>query len=197
MRFLLALAILPLAACVEQDMQAVPQQSLPGLSKLNETAGAAMPAQSADQLAMNAFAKSLLNSIQTRSITEQVEYCGYILLAPNGGFTATTPNRGNYDSCENYYDGDAEIVASYHTHGSFGADYDNEVPSTTDMEGDLSMGVDGYVSTPGGRFWLIDHETRTANLLCGRGCLIEDRGYVVTDDHTIRTQYSLSTLRQR
>jgi len=197
MRVLLALAILPLAACVEQGVQS--GQSGPGLSKLNETVApvTATPAQSADQAAMNAFAKSLLNSIQTRSIAEQVEYCGYILRAPDGGFTATPPNRGNFDSCENDYSGLNQILASYHTHGSYGREYDNEVPSTVDMEGDLGMGVDGYISTPGGRFWLIDHESRSANMLCGRSCMIDDPGYVVTDDSTIRTQYSLGTLRQR
>jgi hypothetical protein len=122
---------------------------------------------------VDAFATSLLNSLQPRSITASVEYCGYIYETANGGLAATSIIRGAEDFCDLPETTDA-TVASFHTHGGFSDAYDNEVPSVEDMAGDLDAGIDGYISTPAGRVWLIDHENEIALQLCNALCVIAD-----------------------
>ena len=56
-----------------------------------------------------------------------------------------------------------EVVATFHTHGSYSPEFENELPSLSDVLGDFSQRIDGYVATPAGRVWLNDFE----NL---RGC---------------------------
>ncbi len=192
------LAILPvllLAACVAP---APTIQKLPSTEQDREPANSfSVDSARVNQPELNAFARATLAAIQTQSIRDRVEYCGFIVMESDGSLRATGPHRGNFDSCENDFSGLSDIVASYHTHGAFGYNYDNEVPSTVDMEGDLMMGVDGFISTPGGRFWWIDHETRLAQLVCGPNCLVADPGYQITDDWTIRQRYDLAGLRAR
>ena len=100
------------------------------------------------------FAKATLNRLQTVSFANNREYCGYILCAPDGTLAATPASKGKVSSCrgteapEEYL-----VVASYHTHGAFEYDTPAEFPSVGDVEADEAEGVDGYISTPGGRFW--------------------------------------------
>ena len=68
----------------------------------------------------------------------------------DGTLAATPATRGTAASCAMNCPSRGAI-ASYHTHGSFSARYDNEVPSTSDLQSDFDFNVDGYVSTPGGR----------------------------------------------
>jgi hypothetical protein len=39
------------------------------------------------------------------------------------------------------------------------------------MLGDMEEGVNGYVATPGGRFWYIDGDRGVATQICGPGAL--------------------------
>ena len=43
-------------------------------------------------------------------------------------------------------------TATYHTHAAFDTRFDNENFSPTDLEGDRSLNLDGYLGTPGGQF---------------------------------------------
>jgi len=144
------------------------------------------------------FARDFLNTIQAASIRDRAEYCGYIFLNAAGQLDATLPRRGTFASCEMPAPQPRRgIIASYHTHGAFDRGYDNEVPSTLDLQSDFQFGMDGYVSTPGGRVWLVDVQTRSTRQICGRGCVISDPNYRDTGDANIRTSYSLPALRQR
>lgn len=145
---------------------------------------------------VDAFAKSVLGSLQEQSIAETREYCGFIIQTQDGGLATTPISRGTEASCESR-PGFAPVVASFHTHGSYAPRYDNEVPSVNDVMNDFEGQTDGYVSTPGGRLWLIDFESRTIRQLCGVGCLPADPNEDPTTAAPVPQSFTLDTLRKR
>ena len=144
---------------------------------------------------VDAFARSFLDSIQAQSIRESREFCGYFIDV-GGKIEATPPRRGTEASC-NYGPIPATTVASYHTHGSYGAEYDNEVPSGFDLISARDVAFDDYVSTPGGRLWRVDGATGNATQLCGLECLTSDPGFVPRDEDSVLASYTIATLRER
>ncbi len=144
-----------------------------------------------------AFIKAQLNAIQPRSIAEDREYCGYLGQLPNGDFTISGPKRGAPAGCTpDNPPATMRIIASYHTHAAYAPSYDSEVPSATDLEGDIQEGINGYVSTPGGRLWFTDGAARSTVQLCGIGCLVADPRFR-PEPTPVQQSYSLATLRQR
>lgn len=130
------------------------------------------------------FAVAFLDTIQARSFAERREFCGYFVLDAAGQIRATPPVRGNLASCTQ--PGPApNAFASYHTHGVYDAAYDNEVPSPEDMIGDFAFGIDGYISTPGGRVWRADVSRQVAVQVCGLGCVLVDTGFVPRNEASI------------
>ena len=118
---------------------------------------------------------AFLAMLQDVSIRHNREYCGYFLRGPRGGLLATPPVRGRAEECLADEPGpDAEIAASYHTHGGYERDIDSEVPSIDDVFGDRQERLDGYISTPGGRVWFHDWETGALWQLCGLACVPAD-----------------------
>ena len=134
----------------------------------------ALPAHAQDAKVAS-IAKSTLSDLQERSFDADREYCGMIGRNVEGQLVVSRPRRGRVASCRprDLPDG-YEVVASYHTHGSYDPAYDNEVPSSNDVYSDMDEGVNGYISTPGGRFWFVDGQTGEARQLCGLGCLPQD-----------------------
>ncbi|WP_198007044.1 DUF4329 domain-containing protein [Roseobacter sp. CCS2] len=122
---------------------------------------------------IDVFATSLLNGLQPVSIAESREYCGYIFETETGGLAATAPSSGREDFCD-LPPPDDNVVASYHTHGSYSDVYDNEVPSLDDVKGDFDAEIDGYISTPAGRVWLVDFDAQIARQLCNEMCVTSD-----------------------
>lgn len=144
---------------------------------------------------MDAFARSFLDSIQAQSIAESREFCGYFVNV-GGTIQATPPRRGTEASC-NYGPIPATTIASYHTHGSYGEEYDNEVPSGFDLISARDVAFDDYVSTPGGRLWRVDGATGSATQLCGLGCLTSDPNFVPRNEESVAEFYTIQTLRNR
>ena len=146
--------------------------------------------------ATTALARQTLAALQTPSIRENREYCGYIGLDANNVLRATEANRGDSSSCGiEAPPADWVIVASYHTHAGYDEFAFSEVPSSTDIEGDRDEGINGYVSTPGGRFWFVEGATATARLLCGAGCLKQDPLY--QPGLPVANNYTLGQIRTR
>ena len=145
---------------------------------------------------IDAFAKSILDGLQPTSIDESREYCGYIYQTSDGGLAATPVTQGGEDYCD-LPDPDENTLASFHTHGGFSDKYDNEVPSIDDVEGDFNAGLDGYVSTPGGRVWLIDNEAQIARQLCRALCITSDPENDPADAGFIPQTFTLPQLRAR
>jgi hypothetical protein len=142
-----------------------------------------------------AFAKEILAAIQVRSILEDREYCGYIARGPDGRLTATKPRRGKYNSCDLGSPPPFQrIIASYHTHASYDAGSINEIPSLQDLMSDIAARTDGYISTPGGRFWFSDHRAREVRLLCGPGCLPQDPVFRPGKADKVRHHYTEADL---
>lgn len=142
-----------------------------------------------------ALAREVLSAIQPKSIAENLEYCGVIGLNQAGKLVASQPVQGEEGSCEFYTPSNIVVeTASYHTHGGFSADYVNEVPSIEDIEGDMADGVDGYIATPGGRFWYNDTEAEEIYQICGLGCLPSDPLFIPGSDGAIYESYSYSEL---
>lgn len=147
-----------------------------------------------------AAAKQILSDLQERSIRNNREYCGVLLRRADGSLFSSKAFRGTKARCRvRRIPRGAEIVASYHTHGSYLPGFDNEVPSLLDLRVEMEWGIDGYVSTPGGRFWHVDGRRGQVNLICGRKCVPSDPNY--RDDSgvygKIRTSYTLRALRER
>ncbi|GAA4314364.1 hypothetical protein GCM10023143_25180 [Compostibacter hankyongensis] len=70
----------------------------------------------------------------------------YTYLKPNEGTEASSKPKGLGLSNE----GDAEVIARAHTHGSYDPKYDNNVFSPADIDNAKYQGVDSYVATPNG-----------------------------------------------
>jgi len=152
-------------------------------------------AQSAQE---RALAKATLMALQTDSIRAGREFCGLILKSPNGGLVAGRASKGTWARCTSHWsDGDPEPTAGYHTHGKYLKNYDNEVPSLLDLYSAIEIELSGYVSTPGGRFWYIDHERGEVRLICGPKCLPWDPRHVEDPDDLIADRYTYEALKVR
>ncbi len=121
------------------------------------------------------FAKATLEALQEISIAEKREYCGYIGYTITNQLKATKATPGDLTSClAEEPPASLDVIASYHTHANYDPDQDSEVPSAEDVLGDQEEGIDGYVSTPGGRLWFINGERAIATQVCSIGCLTAD-----------------------
>lgn len=167
---------------------------LPAAALLIASAATAQPRFEAN------FAKQTLDALQRISIAEKREYCGYIGYNQNDELVATDAVAGDLTSClADEPPEDLDIFASYHTHANYDPEQDSEVPSYDDVLGDQEEGIDGYVSTPGGRLWFVDGERAMASQVCGVGCLTADPRFVrETDpDWTIPPTITLQELYDR
>ncbi len=145
------------------------------------------------------FAREQLAALQQRSFAEDTEYCGIIFEDSDGDLGVTRILGGERASCDIAFFDEPGMapLASFHTHGAFGEEFDSEVPSSLDLEGDIASGMDGYVSTPGGRFWRIDAQAGKAIKVCGPGCLPSDPAYRPCPAAQPEREYSVSSLRAR
>lgn len=144
-----------------------------------------------------AIVKQRLAPLQLLSFATRFEYCGYLGETPDGSLTFTQIQRGGHDGCTPVRHGhDMTLVASLHTHGAYGATVPAEFPTILDMDSDRAEGVNGYISTPGGRLWYIDGRARVAMQLCGLGCLPQDPEFRAGDDGQIADRYSRQELEQ-
>lgn len=151
------------------------------------------------QSEVQAFAREQLEALQEPSFAGDLELCGIIFETADGELGVSRPREGDQASCDlNYFDEPGMVpVASFHTHGKHSEQYDGEVPSLVDISSDIESGMDGYVSTPGGRLWHIDHKARRARQVCGPGCLTQDPAYVPCPGDAIAENYSMEELDRR
>lgn len=146
-----------------------------------------------------AAAHAILSQRQPLSFAENKQYCGYIGVLGDSRYMAADVTRGRSDSClprsdESRFVG---VKASLHTHARFGPGADSEVPSSNDLEGDMSERVNGYVATPGGRLWFIDGRTGLATQVCPTGCMGQSPDFVAGHAGPIAGRYAWQELRQR
>ncbi|ANU07891.1 DUF4329 domain-containing protein [Paraurantiacibacter namhicola] len=151
------------------------------------------------QAEVEAFAREQLAKFQRRSIAENVELCGMVAERANGELVLREEILGSEDRCNiSYFDVRSLYPrATIHTHGAHSASYDSEVPSLLDMQGDIASQTDGYIATPGGRFWHIDWQAEKARLVCGAGCLPSDPAYRACDTLEPQESYNLLQLQER
>ena len=145
-------------------------------------------------------ARGTLDAIQNSSFKANREYCGLLGQNESGQIVATRPRKGRRDSCtpRNFLSDDITPIASYHTHGAYDPDADAEVPSLGDLEADTDEGLAyGFVSSPGGRFWVIDTARAEVRQVCGLGCLKVDPDFVAGDHGQIAARYSARELAER
>jgi len=139
-----------------------------------------------------------LNALQKNSIKGRREYCGFIGRVAGKGLVATRARPGTQASCTMpRMPASFKPIASYHTHGAFDLGYDNEMPSYQDLRGDIDVGIDGFISTPGGRFWFSDKQGKEVRLICGARCLITDPSYSEERHDPVGEAYSLKDLARR
>ena len=127
---------------------------------------------------LDEVAESALDRAQELSLRNNREYCGYIAFDGADRLRFTNPLKGDIESCappevpESW-----ELIASYHTHGALDPndlDVTFELPSSADLTSDMEEGVDGYLATPGGRFWFIDTIDEVIIQLGGVGYFEQD-----------------------
>ena len=145
-----------------------------------------------------AFARALLDGLQGRSFKENREYCGFIGRTGDGKLVTTGPLRGTATTCDiDPPPTGIRVTASYHTHAGFDPDTYGEVPSTTDLLSDMDAGINGYISTPGGRFWFVEGPAGEASLICGAGCLRSDPRFDSRQVDPVAPRYTLKDLKRR
>lgn len=151
------------------------------------------------QSEVQSFAREQLETLQIRSFADKVEYCSVIFENADGDLETTRVIAGHEASCElSYFDEPGMApVASIHTHGTYDPRYDSERPSVLDLESDIAEGIDGYISTPGGRFWRNDRVAREAVQICGAGCLTQDPAYRPCPASAPPESFTLTELRTR
>jgi hypothetical protein len=151
------------------------------------------------QSEVQAFARTQLSDLQQRSFTEGIELCGIIFERSDGSLGASPPREGNEESCGIAYFDEPGMrpVASFHTHAGYDPAYDSEVPSILDMQNDAATGMDGYVATPGGRFWHIDARGPVTKRVCDADCLPQDPAYKPCPGSEPKTRYSFKELADR
>jgi hypothetical protein len=139
----------------------------------------------------------ILTDLQYTSFAVNAEHCGYVGLDRAGQIMVSAINRGTEASCLMPTPPPGmTLLASFHTHGTYSPYYASEFPTTDDMLTDAADGIDGYISTPGGRLWYVDTDTMTVRLLCGPGCLPQDPDYRTDADGPLRPVMTLADLRR-
>jgi len=150
-----------------------------------------------ESTAESRLAKRSLDALQAQSFAENTEFCGYILRNAAGDMVTSEIVQGEESSClPPEVAEDDVILASFHTHGAFELDTPAEFPSAGDVEGDEAEGIDGYVSTPGGRLWFVDGSETTVSQLCSVGCLSQDPNFIEGLDGDLAPSYTLEELRE-
>ncbi|MEM9795414.1 MAG: DUF4329 domain-containing protein [Pseudomonadota bacterium] len=124
---------------------------------------------------VTALARTVLTELQPLSIARNREYCGTIGLNAKGRLMVSEIAEGDRYTCHLPQDDRlVKDIASFHTHGAYTGDADGEVPSLQDLLSDMAAETDGYVSTPGGRFWFVDWHRGEVHQICGLNCLPAD-----------------------
>lgn len=194
-------ATLALTACAAPQTQTFVQPNPKGTSAFpsHQNAGFSVaPANAPSGQVVDTFASNFLNGLQAPSFAGRREFCGYFYIDSAGQLQGTPPRAGTVAACDMPAPRVGQgIIASYHTHGSFGRLYDNEVPSIVDLQSDFDFGIDGYVSTPGGRIWLVDFQTRSTRQICGLGCVAQDPRFVPQGEANIKQVYTIPDLQER
>ena len=151
------------------------------------------------QSEVQAFARERLDAMQARSFAEKVELCAIVFETSTGELESTEVKVGDEATCDlRYFDEPGMApLASIHTHGAFDENYDSEVPSLIDLEGDIESQIDGYVATPGGRLWRVDWRQERAVLVCPEGCLRQDPAYRPCPGDPIAPAYNSAQLTAR
>ncbi|PTX55566.1 uncharacterized protein DUF4329 [Litoreibacter ponti] len=169
------------------------------LCLLSVAPAAADTAALAQDRTLQATARQLLTGLQARSFKTGREFCGLIGRTAQGQLVATKSYRGGLDGCtpRNFRDESIEPIASFHTHAAYDPDADSEVPSFNDLVADTDEGVVGFVSTPGGRFWVTIPEQDRVVQICGLRCLPQDRDFVAGEWGPIAKSYTRRQLKQR
>ncbi|WP_071675954.1 DUF4329 domain-containing protein [Nioella nitratireducens] len=141
---------------------------------------------------------ALFRSMNPQSIAHNREVCGYVVRSPAGELGISKVSWGSPAACATIpVEPGFTIVSSWHTHAAWAQGYDGEVPSTIDVEGDMQMGVNGWVATPGGRLWFIDGQSGFMYQVCGRECLPTDPGFYPEEHGPVEKRYTLAELRRR
>jgi hypothetical protein len=169
-----------------------PVKSLLAALVLATGAATQAPAQSE---AETAYVMALMRGMNQLSVRFDREVCGFVLRDADGRYSSTKVSWGGHASCASLpIDPGVVAVSSWHTHAAFAQDYDGEVPSIQDVEGDMAMAINGWVATPGGRLWFVDGRTGDIRQVCGRGCLPSDPGFVPEVYGPVSDDYSLDGL---
>ncbi len=154
----------------------------------------AAAAQTWDEIDM---VKALFAELQLLSFAKRREYCGVIGHDAEGRLVASLARAGAQASCDLEWPGDIRVTASYHTHGAFDAGFVNELPSDTDMRSDRELGVNGWIATPGGRLWHVDHKAMVARQVCGVNCLPVAPGFYKSHSGHVAKSYDYPALLRR
>jgi hypothetical protein len=141
-----------------------------------------------------AFVRDVFAQVQLLSFRKGVEVCGFVGYDRDGELAISGPEIGEYASCSMDWPANLTVIASYHTHGLFDADYINELPSDIDMLSDQSLGVNGWIATPGGRLWYVDSERMVTKQVCTLGCLPMAPGFLKTHGGLIAKGYRFDEL---
>lgn len=142
--------------------------------------------------------RSVLTELQPKSIRLNREFCGWIGKTRKGHLKVSDIRKGTRYKCKfNANNRTLKFIASFHTHAGYDRKYDSEVPSAADMKNARLRGGRSYVSTPGGRFWVIDASRAEARLICGPECLPHDEKHQENTKRRVKTRYNADEISKR
>lgn len=171
------------------------------LALLSLTLSLTAVAAFAEDRRVTQLAKQVLTDLQPDSIRRNREYCGLILRDTQDRLVVSKIIRGKRATCRfPNPKTNGTVIATFHTHSAFRRGYDNDVPSLKDFDVMEKAALDGYVSTPGGRFWIIEGARKRVRLICGPGCVPSDRRYDAASGHPlgkIQKTYTRTSLAAR
>jgi len=176
----------------EEDLKA--RHVLKAMSVVIAVAPSSVFGQSEEELHV---VRQVLEMALPKSFAENREYCGYIGFDDEGALKSSRIKRGRTDECRPPSARQLDVIASWHTHAGFDHEALSEVPSVTDIEADEDEGIDGYLATPGGRFWYIDTEEMEVSQICGLGCLPSDPNFEPGAEGPIAASYTYEELLRR
>lgn len=148
---------------------------------------------------LSRYARSTLASLQERSIANNQEYCGVIFEDERGNLQTSKIYEGERATCDLDWGVPLgnHVVASFHTHGGYDADFDSEMPSVEDLANDIDARIEGFIATPGGRIWHVGWKNEAVTQLCGEGCLKQDPRYDDAQEERIALTYTFDDLQAR
>jgi len=115
-------------------------------------------------------ARAALRQYNPKSISENIEYGGFIYRTSDRRYGYTQPTKGNFGKVkfaplDKSAPKNASVIASWHTHGAHMEGVISEIFSPQDIQFNQKHKINGYLGTPNGNLVFFDRGTGQSTIL--------------------------------